>query len=86
MGSIARLARSEATSGRAIASNGSVSIQARRRRMLAGLLGSRRPSSERAEAIPRPASSALIVSAAMKILYGVVGEGMGHAMRSRVVL
>jgi uncharacterized protein (TIGR00661 family) len=22
----------------------------------------------------------------MKILYGVVGEGMGHAMRSRVVL
>ena len=24
--------------------------------------------------------------AAMKILYGVVGEGMGHAMRSRVVL
>ena len=23
---------------------------------------------------------------AMKILYGVVGEGMGHAMRSRVVL
>ena len=24
--------------------------------------------------------------ARMKILYGVVGEGMGHAMRSRVVL
>src|SRR3954447_5576898 len=23
---------------------------------------------------------------AMKILYGVVGEGMGHAMRSRVIL
>jgi len=23
---------------------------------------------------------------AMRILYGVVGEGMGHAMRSRVVL
>ena len=22
----------------------------------------------------------------MKVLYGVVGEGMGHAMRSRVVL
>ena len=22
----------------------------------------------------------------MRILYGVVGEGMGHAMRSRVVL
>ncbi len=22
----------------------------------------------------------------MKILYGVVGEGMGHAMRSRVIL
>ncbi len=27
-----------------------------------------------------------IVSTAMRILYGVVGEGMGHAMRSRVVL
>lgn len=26
------------------------------------------------------------ILAAMKILYGVVGEGMGHAMRSRVVL
>jgi hypothetical protein len=25
-------------------------------------------------------------SSAMKILYGVVGEGLGHAMRSRVIL
>src|SRR5512132_573161 len=84
IGSIDRLARSRTTSGAARASNGSVSIQARRRRMLAGLLGSRRLCAE--EAISRPASPALIVSAAMKILYGVVGEGMGHAMRSRVVL
>jgi hypothetical protein len=27
-----------------------------------------------------------ILSSPMRILYGVVGEGMGHAMRSRVVL
>src|SRR5262249_30368818 len=30
--------------------------------------------------------AAPLVSRLMKILYGVVGEGMGHAMRSRVVL
>src|SRR6188508_485086 len=33
-----------------------------------------------------PAAESEIHSSPMKILYGVVGEGMGHAMRSRVIL
>src|SRR5438105_14868890 len=44
-----------------------------------------RPCSPAARAGP-PGGRPAISSCVVRILYGVVGEGMGHAMRSRVIL
>lgn len=41
---------------------------------------------ERERLAPDTAAHGSLVCTAMKVLYGVTGEGMGHAMRSRVVL
>jgi len=72
-GSTPKRRRSATVAGAASVSGGTVSHQTRRRRRLGA--GQGFPPGACADRLGR-----------MKILYGVVGEGMGHAMRSRVVL
>ncbi len=91
MGSIAKRRSSAITSGAASSAAGTVSHQIRRRivggsytTLPEGAAGRCAPRVTRPA--PRGGGSSIGANGKMKILYGVVGEGMGHAMRSRVVL